>query len=330
MQGFGLCRRGFEPSAPQIQSEPRVQLYLPIADLPVNVLLVLAMGAAVGFVSGMFGIGGGFLMTPLLIFIGISPGVAVASVASHIAASSFSGALSYWRRRAIDPALALVLLSGGIVGTALGVWLFTILRKLGQLDLLIALSYVVLLSTVGGLMFWEGLRAILRTRGDRPPVRRSRGHNWVHGLPLKMRFKRSKIYLSVIPVIATGLIIGFVGAVMGIGGGFILIPILIYILRVPTSTVIGTSMVLTLVTMVFATLLHAVTNHLVDIVLALILMIGGVTGAQFGARAGQRIRGEHLRLLLGLLVLSVGIRFAIELVAQPNDLFTIRDTSVGS
>ena len=306
-----------------------MQLYLPIADLPVNVLLVLAMGDAVGFVSGMFGIGGGFLMTPLLIFIGISPGVAVASVASHIAASSFSGALSYWRRRAIDPALALVLLSGGIVGTALGVWLFTILRSLGQLDLLIALSYVILLSTVGGLMFWESLRAIMRLRGDKPVVRRP-SHSWVHGLPLKMRFKRSKIYLSVIPVIATGLIIGFIGAVMGIGGGFILIPIMIYILRVPTSTVIGTSMVLTLVTMVFATLLHAVTNHLVDAVLALILMIGGVTGAQFGARAGQRIRGEHLRLLLGLLILCVGIRFAIELVIRPDDLFTIRDTSVGS
>jgi uncharacterized membrane protein YfcA len=306
-----------------------VQLYLPIADLPVNVLLVLAMGAAVGFVSGMFGIGGGFLMTPLLIFIGISPGVAVASVASHIAASSFSGALSYWRRRAIDPALAMVLLTGGIIGTALGVWLFSLLRSLGQLDLLIALSYVVLLSTVGGLMAWEGLRALLRARGDRPPVRRSGGHGWIHGLPLKMRFKRSKIYLSVIPVIATGLIIGFIGAVMGIGGGFILIPIMIYVLRVPTSTVIGTSMVLTLVTMVFATLLHAVTNHLVDAVLALILMIGGVTGAQFGARAGQRIRGEHLRLLLGLLILSVGIRFAVQLVVQPDDLFTIRETGGG-
>jgi uncharacterized membrane protein YfcA len=225
-----------------------VQLYLPIADIPVNVFLILAMGAAVGFVSGMFGIGGGFLMTPLLIFVGIAPAVAVASVASHIAASSFSGAISYWRRRAI------------------------------------------------------------------------------HGLPLKMRFKRSKIYLSVIPVIVIGLVIGFIGAVMGIGGGFILVPLMIYVLRVPTSTVIGTSMVLTLVTMVFATMLHAVTNHLVDAVLALILMVGGVTGAQFGARAGQKIRGEHLRLLLGLLVLAVGVRFAVELVIRPEDLFTIRET----
>ncbi|MBR0826419.1 sulfite exporter TauE/SafE family protein [Bradyrhizobium manausense] len=303
-----------------------MQLYLPVADIPVNILLVLAMGAAVGFVSGMFGIGGGFLMTPLLIFIGITPAVAVASVASHIAASSFSGAISYWRRRAIDPALATVLLCGGTTGTALGVWTFTQLRALGQLDLMIALSYVVLLSTVGGLMFWEGLRAMMRTR--RGAIAPRRTHYWIHALPLKMRFKRSKIYLSVIPIVVVGLVIGFIGAIMGIGGAFILVPVMIYMLRVPTSTVIGTSMILTLVTMLFATMLHAVTNHLVDAVLALILMIGGVTGAQFGARAGQRIRGEQLRLLLGFLILCVGIRFAIELVIRPEELFTVRETGV--
>ena len=304
-----------------------MQLYLPIADIPVNVFLILAMGAAVGFVSGMFGIGGGFLMTPLLIFVGITPAVAVASVSSHIAASSFSGALSYWRRRAIDPSLALVLMIGGTLGTALGVSTFTLLRSLGQLDLMIALSYVALLTSVGGVMFWEGLRAIMRARqGALPTVRRPGSHVWIHGLPLKMRFKRSKIYVSVIPVIGIGLLIGFLGAVMGIGGGFILVPLLIYILRVPTSTVIGTSMVLTLATMMIATMLHAVSNHLVDAVLALILMVGGVTGAQFGARAGQMIRGEQLRLLLGLLILAVGIRFAVELVIRPADLFTIRET----
>lgn len=307
-----------------------MQLFLPIADIPVNMFLILAMGMAVGFVSGMFGIGGGFLLTPLLIFIGVSPAVAVASVSSHIAASSFSGALSYWRRRAIDPSLAFVLLCGGILGTAFGVWLFTLLRALGQLDLIIALSYVVLLSTVGGLMFWEGLRAIHRARqGDLLPIRRSGAHNWIHGLPLKMRFKRSKIYLSVIPLIATGLLIGFIGAIMGIGGAFMLIPILIYVMRVPTGTVIGTAMALTLVTMIMATVLHAVTNHLVDAVLALILMVGGVIGAQFGARAGQRIRGEHLRLLLGLLILSVGIRFAVELVIKPEDVYTVREIGEG-
>jgi uncharacterized membrane protein YfcA len=306
-----------------------VQLYLPIADIPVNIFLILAMGAAVGFVSGMFGIGGGFLMTPLLIFVGIAPAVAVASVASHIAASSFSGAISYWRRRAIDPTLASVLLVGGIIGTALGVSTFTLMRSRGQLDLMIALSYVVLLTGVGGAMFYEGLRASLRTRrGVVVPSRRSGSHGWIHGLPLKMRFKRSKIYLSVIPIVIVGIMIGFLGAVMGIGGGFILVPIMIYLLRVPTSTVIGTSMVLTLVTMTFATLLHAITNHLVDAVLALILMVGGVTGAQFGARAGQKIRSEQLRLLLGILILAVGIRFAVELVLRPEDLFTVRETGV--
>ena len=308
---------------------PRVQIYLPIADLPVNIFLILAMGAAVGFVSGMFGIGGGFLMTPLLIFVGIAPAVAVASVASHIEASSFSGAIAYWRRRAIDPALAGVLLCGGLIGTALGVSTFTLMRSLGQLDLMIALSYVALLTTVGGVMAWEGLRAMLRIRrGVVIPARRSGSHGWIHGLPLKMRFKRSKIYLSVIPIVIIGIFIGFLGAVMGIGGGFILVPLMIYLLRVPTSTVIGTSMVLTLVTMLFATVLHAITNHLVDAVLALILMAGGVTGAQFGARAGARIRGEQLRLLLGLLILAVGIRFAVELVLRPEDLFTIRETGV--
>jgi uncharacterized membrane protein YfcA len=304
-----------------------VQIYLPIADLPVNIFLILAMGAAVGFVSGMFGIGGGFLMTPLLIFIGIAPAVSVASVASHIAASSFSGAITYWRRRAIDPALAAVLLCGGIIGTTLGVSTFTLLRSLGQLDLMIALSYVLLLTSVGGVMTWEGWRAMMRVRrGVIVPARRSGSHGWIHGLPLKMRFKRSKIYLSVIPVVVVGIFIGFLGAVMGIGGGFILVPILIYLLRVPTATVIGTSMILTLVTMMFATMLHAVTNHLVDAVLALILMVGGVTGAQFGARAGQKIRSEQLRLALGLIILAVGIRFARELVIRPEDLFTIRET----
>jgi uncharacterized membrane protein YfcA len=303
-----------------------VYIYLPIADLPVNMFTILAMGLAVGFISGMFGVGGGFLMTPLLIFTGIAPAVAVATVASHVAASSFSGALMYWRKRAIDPMLALILLAGGIVGTGLGVWLFTLLRSIGQLDLTVSVSYVILLSAVGGLMVWESVRAVLRSRFGRPvTLRRPGQHHWVHGLPLKLRFKRSKIYVSVIPVIAIGLVIGFVGAVMGIGGGFLLVPLLIYVLRVPTATVIGTSMVLTLVTMASATIMHAVTNHLVDAVLALILMIGGVTGAQFGARAGQRISGERLRLLLGLLVLAVGIRFAVDMIVTPNDIYTIRE-----
>jgi uncharacterized membrane protein YfcA len=308
-----------------------VQIYLPIADLPVNILLILAMGLAVGFISGMFGIGGGFLMTPLLIFLGISPAVAVASVTGHIAASSLSGAISYWRRRAVDVALAFMLLAGGIIGTAVGVWLFTVLRSVGQLDITIGLSYVTLLGAVGGLMVLESVRAIMRARQGKPVVlRRPGSHAWFHGLPFKVRFKRSRIYVSAIPVWAIGFVIGFIGAVMGIGGGFLLVPMLIYLLRVPTATVLGTSMVLTLVTMASATVMHAATNHLVDAVLALILMIGGVTGAQFGARAGQKISGEWLRLLLGLLVLAVGIRFALNLVVQPEDLFILRPLEDGS
>ena len=218
-----------------------MQIYLPIADLPVNILLVLAMGLAVGFISGMFGIGGGFLMTPLLIFIGVSPAVAVASVSTHIAASSFSGAIAYWRRRAIDLALGLMLLAGGILGTSSGVWLFTKLRQLDQLDLVIGLSYVLLLTTVGVVMIIESLRAILRTRQGKPAdLRRPGSHAWFHGLPIKVRFKRSRIYVSAIPVWVIGFIIGFIGAIMGIGGGFLLVPMLIYFLRVPTATVIGT------------------------------------------------------------------------------------------
>ena len=302
-----------------------MQIYLPIAEIPVNVFLILIMGLAVGFISGMFGIGGGFLMTPLLIFLGISPAVAVASVTGHISASSFSGAISYWRRRAVDLALAFVLLAGGLIGTVSGVWLFTLLRAIGQLDITIGISYVLLLGIVGSLMMIESVRAIMRARQGKPvELRRPGSHTWIHGLPLKLRFKRSRIYVSAIPVWGIGFLIGFIGAVMGIGGGFILVPLLIYVLRVPTATVIGTSMLLTLVTMASATVMHAVTNHLVDAVLALILMVGGVTGAQFGARAGQKISGERLRLLLGLLVLAVGIRFALDLVLPPESLYSIR------
>ena len=306
-----------------------LQIYLPIADLSVNIFLVLGMGIAVGFISGMFGIGGGFLMTPLLIFIGISPAVAVATVASHISASSFTGALTYWRKRALDLPLALMLLSAGFVGTATGVWVFTALRALGQLDLMIGLSYVTLLTIVGGMMIYESVQAELRARKGLPAtIRRPGSHTWLHGLPLKLRFRRSKIYVSAIPVWGIGFIIGFVGAIMGIGGGFLLVPMLIYFLRVPTATVIGTSMVLTLITMASATVMHAATNHLVDAVLALILMVGGVVGAQFGARTGQRLRGERLRLLLGLLVFAVGLRFAYGLVVQPDDLYTVRQVGV--
>jgi uncharacterized membrane protein YfcA len=303
---------------------PPVPIYLPIAELPVNIFLILGLGIAVGFISGMFGIGGGFLMTPLLILVGIPPAVAVASVPAHMAASSFSGAYSYWRKRFVDYGLGLVLLSGALVGTASGVWLFATLRRAGQLELFIALAYIVLLSTVGVLMTAESVRAIIRTwRGTPPMPRRPGTHAWFHGLPLKLRFRQSRIYVSTIPVIVIGFITGFIGAMLGVGGGFMLIPALIYLMRVPTTVSIGTSLFLTLMTMLVAIVLHAVENRTVDAVLAMVLMIGGVFGAQFGARAGQAIRAEQLRLLLGIMVVAVGLRVAASLINMPPELFSV-------
>jgi uncharacterized membrane protein YfcA len=304
-------------------------IYLPIADLAISIFLLFAMGLAVGFISGMFGVGGGFLMTPFLIFLGISPGVAVATVASHITASSFSGALSHLRRRAVDVPMAFVLLSGGLVGTASGVWLFTKLRAIGQLDLLIGFSYLIMLTAVGGLMLVESVRAIIRARRQQfSQLRHPGAHTWVHALPFKMRFKHSKIYVSFFPVWGIGYVIGLVGAVMGIGGGFLLVPMLIYFLRMPTATVIGTAAVLTTATMAVASVMHALTNHLVDAVLALVLMVGGVIGAQFGARTAQNMPAERLRLLLALLILAVGLRFGYELTSRPANLYSLR--AVGS
>jgi len=286
--------------------------------------IIFGMGAAVGFLSGMFGIGGGFLLTPLLIFSGIPPVVSIATVAPQIVATSSSAALSYWRRGLVDLKLAGVLLLAGSVGSALGVVVFSTLREFGQLDLIVSLSYVALLSSVGGLMAVEAVRAIVNARRGRPTrLRRPGSHTWIHGLPLKVRFRRSKLYISLIPVVVLGLGIGFLGAMLGIGGGFILVPAMIYLLRVPTNMVIGTSLVQIVATMSVATILHAFTNQSVDIVLALVLMIGGVMGAQFGARLGQTIRGDQLRGLLALLVLAVAARFLIGLLVIPDERYSL-------
>nr|WP_209003111.1 sulfite exporter TauE/SafE family protein [Stappia taiwanensis] len=286
--------------------------------------MLFGMGGAVGFLSGLFGIGGGFLLTPLLIFSGIPPAVSVATVTTQVVASSASGVVAYWRRKMIDFKLAIMLLVGGVIGSALGVWLFDMLRSLGQLDLVISLSYVTFLSTIGGLMLVESLRSMARRRsGAVMPARKPGQHNWVHGLPFKMRFRQSRLYVSVIPIVVLGAIIGFLGAVLGIGGGFMMVPALIYLLRVPTNIVIGTSLLQILVTMAAATFLHSVSTHSVDIVLALTLMVGGVIGAQFGARMGQKLRGDQLRLLLALLVLAVGMRFAVNLLIEPEELYSI-------
>jgi uncharacterized membrane protein YfcA len=301
-----------------------VPIYLPIAELPVNLFVIVGLGIAVGFISGMFGVGGGFLMTPLLILTGIPPAVAVATVPSHMAASSLAGTISYWRKRLVDLGLGLVLLSGGFIGTASGVWVFALLRRIGQLDLVVNLAYLILLSIVGSLMLAESIRAILRAqRGEQPIVRRPGTHAWFHGLPLKLRFRQSRIYVSAMPVTAIGFAVGLLGALMGIGGGFLLVPALIYLMRVPTTVAIGTSLLLTLATMLVATVLHAVENRTVDVVLAFALMSGGVIGAQFGARAGQAMRAERLRLLLALLVLAVGLRVGVDLITPPADPFSV-------
>jgi len=301
-----------------------VQLYLPIAEMTVNMFLFLAMGGAVGFLSGMFGIGGGFLLTPLLIFSGISPAVAVATVTPQIVASSTSAAISYWRRKLIDEKMTLFLLAGGVFGSGLGVVVFSALRSVGQLDLIISIAYVTFLGLIGGLMLKESLGALRSVRKE-GKLRSAAGthHNWIHGLPLKVRFRRSKLYVSLIPVVVLGFGIGFLGTVLGIGVGFIMIPALIYLLRVPTNVVIGTSLGYIMVTMGVATVLHSVANKSVDVLLAVLLMIGGVIGAQFGAQVGQALRGEQLRALLALLVLAVGVRFLLDLVLPPDQLYSL-------
>ncbi len=299
-------------------------IYLPIAELSVNIFIILGMGAAVGFLSGMFGVGGGFLITPLLIFYNIPPAVAVATGANQVVASSISGAITHFRRGTLDVKLGTVLLMGGLVGATIGIWLFSLLRSLGQLDLIISMLYVIFLSTVGGLMLWESINAMRRAaRNEKVTLKKPGQHNWVHRLPLKMRFKKSKIYLSVIPIVGLGFGIGVLTSVMGVGGGFIMVPAMIYLLRIPTNVVIGTSLFQIIFVTAYTTVIQATTNYSVDIVLAFILMVAGVIGAQYGVRVGQRLRGEQLRALLALLVLAVGVRLAAALVIKPADLYSV-------
>jgi len=301
-----------------------VNIYLPIAEMSVNVFVLFGMGAGVGFLSGMFGVGGGFLMTPLLIFYNIPPAVAVATEANQIVASSFSGAIAHFRRATVDIKLGMVLLTGGIVGSALGVAIFSSLRKAGQLDLIISILYVVFLGTIGSLMVVESLNAIRRNRGSTEPVAEVPAQqSWIANLPFKMRFHRSQLYLSVIPVLVLGMLVGVLASIMGVGGGFIMVPAMIYLLRVPTNVVIGTSLFQIMFVTMFTTIAQSATNQTVDIVLALILMVGGVIGAQFGAQAGQKLRGEQLRALLGLIVLAVCIRLGWDLVTVPSELFSL-------
>ncbi|MDR3476315.1 MAG: sulfite exporter TauE/SafE family protein [Devosia sp.] len=301
-----------------------MQIYLPIAALSMNLFFLVGIGGAVGFLSGLFGVGGGFLLTPLLIFSGVPASVAVASVTGQVAAASTSGALSYWRRGGIDLHLAMYLILSSLIGVFGGVATFAVLRAAGQLDLVISIGYLLLLGTIGGLMMNEAVRALLKRRaGMVVRERLPNQHTWMHGLPIRIRFKKSKLYISVLPVLAIGIGIGFVGALLGVGGGFILVPALVYLLRVPGNVVVGTTLLQVVVMMAATTILQAIQSQSVDILLAFCLMVGGTIGAQFGASAGQYLRGEQLRFLLAALVLAVALRFGLALVLPPADPFSM-------
>lgn len=297
-----------------------MQFYLPIAEVSVNAFLILGLGGLVGVLSGMFGVGGGFLITPLLFVAGIPPPVAVATAASQIVASSFSALLAHLQRRNVDIPMGLVLLAGGLLGSGLGIVVFNMLKAMGQVDLLIKLCYVVFLGVIGGLMLQESLRALRRARSGAPPVRRR--HTWVHALPLKAKFRVSGLYISVIPPLLVGAFVGLLAAIMGVGGGFILVPAMIYLLGMPTKVVIGTSLFQIIFVTAFTTLLHATTNYTVDIILAALLIVGGVIGAQIGARIGVKMRAESLRILLSALVLAVCVQLALDLVIKPAELYS--------
>ncbi len=296
-----------------------MQIYLPIAEQSVNIFLILSMGGGVGFLSGVFGVGGGFLMTPLLIFIGIPPAVAVATEANQIVASSVSGVLAHLRRGNVDIKMGVFLLIGGVIGSTFGVWLFTVLKDLGQIDLVIKISYVVFLGIIGLLMLIESLKSLLVSKSKQR--KRFHTHNWMHGLPFKMRFRKSRLYISATLPILIGILVGILSAIMGVGGGFVMVPAMIYLLGMPTAVVVGTSLFQIIFVTANVTVLQAVSNQSVDIVLALILLFGGVIGAQIGARISNRINGEQLRGMLALIVLSVCLKLTFDLLVTPSDPF---------
>jgi len=300
-----------------------MDVYLPIAAVTQDVFVLLALGLCVGFISGIFGVGGGFLLTPLLIFIGVPQAVAVASSANQLVGASLSGVLTHWKRGNVDFKMGAVLSAGGFVGSAAGVALFTLLRRLGQIDLVISLSYVLLLGTLGTLMMIESVGAIVRARQPGARRRRLHQHTWFHGLPFKVRFRRSKLYISALLPLGLGFGIGVLSAILGIGGGFLIVPAMIYVLGMPTSVVPGTSLLQTVFIAASVTVLQALTNQTVDALLALIMLLGGVVGVQYGARYGAKLRGEYLRVLLALLILAVGAKLLVDLTVPPDSRYSI-------
>ncbi|WP_374656037.1 sulfite exporter TauE/SafE family protein [Dongia sp.] len=305
-----------------------MQIYLPIAEVALNVFLLLGLGAGVGVLSGLFGVGGGFLLTPLLIFVGVPPAVAVATQSNQVVASSVSGVLAHWARGNVDVKMGAVMLAGGMLGSSIGVLLFTLLRTLGQIDLVIAIAYVITLSGIGIMMAIESVRALQRTRRSLAPAKLHQ-HNWAQGLPFKMRFRKSRLYISALLPASIGFIVGIMSAIMGVGGAFLLVPAMIYLLGMATGAVIGTSLFQIIFVQAWVTFWQANTNQTVDILLALILTIGGVVGAQVGGRLGAKLPGEQLRFLMAIVILVTAGGLLYQLVAHPEDLFSIVVTGGG-
>ena len=301
-----------------------MSIYLPIAEMNVNILLIILLGIIVGGLTGLFGVGGGFLMTPLLIFLGIPPTVAVGTEAPHVLASSFSGAIAHWRRKNVDIKMGVFLLTGGIVGSIVGVNLFKILREFGQIDVIIQFLFLFFLGFIGLSMLFESAKTTIKKYRTTSLIRtKLHQHSWIHGLPFKMRFHRSKLYISTIPPIIIGFFVGVLSAMMGVGGGFIMIPAMVYILGMSTNVVVGTSLFQIIFVTANSTFFQSYLNQTVDIVLASLMILGGVIGAQVGARLGSTFKAEYLRGVLAILVLAVCIKILLDLTLTPNDMFSL-------
>ncbi len=299
-------------------------VYLPIAEISVNIFLILSLGGVTGLLAGMFGVGGGFLMTPFLIFIGIPPAVAVSSSANQIIAASFSGFLAHLRRQNVDIKMGTVIIIGGFIGSSLGVLLFAFLKRIGQIDFAISIIYVLFLGTIGTLMAVESIKVILAKRNGTIIKPKDKKSWWLElPLPLVMDFPRSEIRMSIILPMAVGIVSSILVSLMGIGGGFIMIPAMIYILGMPTSVVIGTSLFQIVFITANVTILQAISTHTVDVVLALLMLASSVVGAQFGTRLGLKFPSEQLRAMLAIMVLAVVLKLAINLVVTPENPFSI-------
>ena len=300
-----------------------MSIYLPIAEMNVNIFLIVFIGMAVGALSGLFGVGGGFLMTPLLIFLGIPPIVAVGSEAPHVLASSVSGVIAHWRKKNVDFKMGFFLLSGGVVGSTVGVNLFKLLKTYGQIDIVIQFLFIIFLGFIGLSMAFESAKTTIKNYRTTSAIRtKLHQHSWIHGLPFKLRFHRSKLYISAIPPILIGFFVGVLSAMMGVGGGFIMIPAMVYILGMSTNVVVGTSLFQIIFVTANSTFFQSYLNQTVDIVLSALMILGGVIGAQIGVRIGSQLKAEYLRGILAILVLLVCAKILTDLILTPADLFT--------